>query len=515
MRSLVLFPLALATLAAAAAAQERHPLAFGPFRHRPGYEEFTGRMIVRPLQVHALRARGLSAEQAVHAHAAAAAFLDEWRIRHYADVDEHLIRLPEGFDENAFARLLDARGDYEYATPDFLCFPLQTPNDPLYGSQWQHVNMRSENGWDLHTGDGQTIAAFVDTGIDLNHPDLQNRVLGYNSVSDLPEAQGGQVFDVMWHGTSVSGCIAATGNNGIGVTGVAWNLKLMPIRTSDVPWGGAYLTDILEGARWAVLNGAKTASASYSGVSYPEVGTTGTQIKADGGLFLYAAGNEGWDWGSFDYPDTLVIGATDVNDNRAWFSSYGDVVDVVAPGDNIYTTMLGSTYHYTSGTSFSTPHANGILSMIWNANPWLTPTEAQNKLYASCDDIGSPGNDRVFGWGRVNLRKALEAATTGTLGLQIGTLTAGQMNSATVTGAAPNAAVSLYYSTAGQQVTQLPALETALGLRTPILAGTLTTNGAGSATFMRRLPSSTQGWSVWAQAAAFRNTSPVVFRVVQ
>ncbi|TAH34642.1 MAG: hypothetical protein EYC70_17070 [Planctomycetota bacterium] len=516
MRSLALSSFLLLAAAGIAPAQERHPLAFGPFRDRPGYEEFTGRMVVRPVQKDALLRRGLSAEAATRAREAAAAFLDEWRIKYYADVDEHVVALPDGWDENSFARLLEGTGDYEYATPDFRCFPLVAPNDPLYGQQWQHQNMNSEAGWDLHTGDGQTIAAFIDTGIDLNHPDLQNRVSGYNSVSDLPESSGGQVFDVMWHGSAVSGCIAATGNNGIGVTGVSWSNRLMPIRTTDSPGGGAYLTDILEGARWAVQNGARTASASYSGVSYPEVGTTGTEVKNLGGLFFYAAGNEGWDWGGFDYPDTEVIGATDINDNRAWFSSWGDVVDVVAPGDNIYTTMLGSTYTFTSGTSFSTPHANGIASMIWSANPFLTPNEVEARLFACCDDLGAAGNDRVYGWGLVNLRRAIELAVTGSMALTVpATLTHGQSTTITASGATPFATVYFYYSTTGMQATVLPALQTSVGLRNPVQGGVIAANGAGSATLVRNVPNNAAGRNVWIQAAELGNSSDIEFRVIQ
>lgn len=510
---------AVAGLAAASAppvAAQQHPLAFGPFQEEPGELELTGRMIARPLQPEAWRLAGLDAEAAERAHAAAVTLLEEWRVAVVPFADMHVLALPEGLDEETMARLLQGTGLYEYATPDWRCYPIRRPNDPLYGNQWQHTKMASEAGWDIHVGDGATIAAWVDTGVDTNHPDLQAALVpGYNSVDDLPQSQGGNVEDINGHGTATGGCIGAIGNNGVGVAGVGWNLKLMPIKTSNWSSGAAYLSDIIEGAIWAVTNGARTASASYSGVSYPEVGTAGTTIKALGGLFLYAAGNEGWQWTGFDYPDTEVIGATDINDNRAWFSSYGAVIDVVAPGDNIYTTALGGGYTYASGTSFSTPMANGICAMVWSANPFLGPNEVESRLFASCDDLGAPGEDIVFGWGRVNLDKAMDRATIGTIQLAASALVAGQQATLTASSASPGRAVYFGYSLDGPGATPVSQLQTSLGILNPVLAGSSVADPGGTAVLTGTVPGSAAGLSVWLQAAQRRNTSNVVATAVQ
>lgn len=493
-------------------AQESGP-AVPQWQEQPGVLEFSGRMIVRPLQEDALVARGMTPAEARQAHEAAAALLDGWRIRYYADVDEHIVRVPEGLDESTFAGLLMGQGLYEYAHPDWICYPLGAPNDPFYGNQWQHRNIHSEAGWDIHTGDPGTIAAWIDTGVDLNHPDLAAALVpGYNSVDKLPQASGGDVQDINGHGTFVGGCIGAIGNNGIGVAGVGWNLSLMPVKTSNISSGGAYLSDILDGARWAVQHGAKTASASYSGVDNPSVGTTGTQIKADGGLFFYAAGNNGSDLGSFDYPDTVVVGATDSSDNRASWSNYGTPIDVVAPGVSVWSTTLGGGYGSGSGTSFSTPIANGVTAMVWSANPFLDPDGAQRILYSTCDNIGS---SFYYGNGRVNLENALNAAITGSLVLTGGPLVAGQPVTFDVSGATPNGIVYFGYSLDGIAAVPEPAISWSIGLVNPVLLGQDRADASGNAALTRSVPAGTTGTLVWVQAAETGNASNILAFTIQ
>ncbi len=502
----------LLPLAAFAPAQEAPP-AVPAWEEEPGVLEFSGRMIVRPLQEIDLQARGLTAAEARRTHAAAAALLDPWRIRYYADVDEHIVRVPDGLDESTFAALLLGQGLYEYAHPDWICYPLGAPNDPYFGNQWQHVNISSVAGWDIHTGDPSTIAAWIDTGVDLNHPDLAPALVpGYNSVDKLEQANGGDVQDINGHGTFVGGCIGAVGDNGIGVAGVGWNLSLMPVKTSNLSSGGAYLSDILDGARWAVQNGAKTASASYSGVDNASVGTTGTQIKADGGLFFYAAGNAGSDLGSFDYPDTVVVGATDSSDNRASWSNYGTPIDVVAPGVSVWSTTLGGGYGSGSGTSFSTPIANGVTAMVWSANPFLDPDGAQQILYTSCDNIGS---SFYYGNGRVNLENALNAAITGSLVLTGGPLVAGQPATLDVTGAGANVMVYFGYSLDGIAAVPVPSIQTSIGLVNAVLMGQDQADAGGNASLTVNVPGSATGIQVWIQAAQSGDASNILDLIVQ
>lgn len=381
--------------------------ANGPFVEKKGVQEFTGMMIVRPVQLDALAKRGLAPTEAKRVHQRALDRLRSMRLRYYSEVDEVIVRVPRGQTENTLSQQLMQTGDYEYASPNWMCYPLGqkvTPNDPMLGQQWHHTTMHSTEAWYIGKGLSNVTVAVVDTGVMTDHADLKRGIVsGYNSVDRKPQSEGGQVYDINGHGTHVAGDAAAQGNNGIGVVGAGWNFKIMPVRTSNSPGGGASTEDITAGARWAVEHGAKVASASYSGVDAPAVGTTGTYIKSIGGLFLYAAGNDARNLSGFSYKDTIVVGASNPSDARASFSAYGRGVGVFAPGESILSTTLGGGYDYFSGTSMATPVANGACALIWSINPSLEPDDVQEILYTTCDKIGDAS---IFSNGRINLYKA-------------------------------------------------------------------------------------------------------------
>ncbi|MCG3124292.1 MAG: hypothetical protein GIKADHBN_02749 [Phycisphaerales bacterium] len=413
MSVLALTGLALCSASAAAVAPPARTGVVQQDRYveKPGELEFSGQLIVRP-------ARGLSPQD----QARARAMIDASILKYYPEVDEYVIKTasakgtPAGTAENEVSRSLMATGLFQYAVPNWICYPLATPNDPLFSSQWHHQNMQSELGWNISTGNTSIITAYTDTGIDLAHPDLApKRVPGFDAPNDLAEADGGSVAELHGHGTHVAGCGAAYGNNGEGVAGVNWDSKIMMIRVAFDSSGGAYYDDLMQGARWAIEHGAKTVSASYSGVAYEPLQTTGEYIKSIGGLYFYAAGNDSANLNWFDWEDVVVVGASDSGDNRAWFSAYGPAVDVFAPGDTILSSTWGGGYGYASGTSMATPVANGVASLAWSINPNLTPDQVESILFTSCDDLGDPGNDAFYGWGRVNVYKVAQAAlaTTG------------------------------------------------------------------------------------------------------
>jgi len=269
--------------------------------------------------------------------------------------------------------------------------------------------MQSEAAWNINTGNSNYIAAVCDTGVDKDHPDLQaHLVSGYNAVDRIPESQGGNVNDINGHGTNCAGCVAAIGNNGIGVAGMNWTLSLMPIRVTNSSGGGAQMSDLTHGALWSAQNGAKSMSVSYTGVETPSVGTTGTQIKALNALLCWAADNYGQNHSSFDWDDVIVVGATDPSDNKTSWSSYGLAIDVMAPGENIWTTANGGGYDGVSGTSFSTPLTSGAIGLIWTAAPGLSADDVEQKLFDGCDDMG---NQTYYGHGRVNVYESLQLLT--------------------------------------------------------------------------------------------------------
>ncbi len=421
-RPLPVGPLAPAAAGAAGAPAPAATPAAPRFVERPGELELTGRLIVRPktaaertatLDGDDAAAAGLEADPDAHARrdAVARARLLPMLVEHVPGPDRWVIAVPPGRTEEDVAAELLATGDYAYVHPDWRCFPAEAPNDPQYDQQWHHQTMDSEGAWAIGTGSPDVVLAFVDTGVDLDHPDLAPLLVpGFNSVDDLPQAAGGDVSDVNGHGTAVGGSLGAIGDNGIGVAGVGWSFGLMPIKTSNAPGGGAALSNILQGAEWAIEQGARAASASYTGVQAAAVQDTGAYIRSLGGIFLYAGNNNAEDHAGFDWPDVVVVGATDPSDGMAGFSSFGLGVDLFAPGVAIRTTTNGGGYGDVSGTSFATPIANGALGLLWSIDPTLTSLEVEQILSLTAEDKGEPGNDAFWGWGRIDLGRAAEVA---------------------------------------------------------------------------------------------------------
>jgi len=388
--------------------------AFGPFEARPGEMEFSGRMLVAPRRLIDYQREGLTFAEAAARRAAAIERLEGLVVHHDRGPDRFTIALPADMDETAFGAWLGDTSDYRFAHPDWIVYPTDTPDDPRFDDQWRHGVMQSEMAWAITTGDPSIVTAYVDTGVRLDHADLGDALLpGYNSADRRTQDSGGVVADQNGHGTHVAGCGAAIGDNGVGVAGMGWNLSILPVRATAASSGGAgstSLTAILHGAEWAVQNGAKTASCSWSGVESPAVGDSGTFIKSQGGLLLYAADNSSRDHSGFSWEDTIVVGASNRSDGRAGFSSFGRGVDVFAPGVEILSSTVDGGYGLASGTSMATPVTNGVLGMMWSAAPDLTPELAQQLLYDTTDDVGAPGFDPIFSHGRVNLFKATQAA---------------------------------------------------------------------------------------------------------
>ncbi len=416
-RAIVLGLLAFAGLALPSIAADevvQPPRKPAQFVQHPGAMEFSGFLTVRPVQAQALLARGVNAKVAADRVNAARARVARIAAKAYPGVDEYVIPVPKGSTESARAAELMATGDYEYVVPDWICYPLNTPNDPQFAGQWHHAKIHSELAWEVTPGSQDMLIAFCDTGVDLDHPDLAaSRVSGYNAPDNLAEADGGSVADINGHGTHVAGIGAAIGNNAVGVAGANLTTRFMMCRVTNAPSGGAAMSELMEAARWAADHGAKVTSVSYSGVSSPSIQTTGQYIHSIGKILLYAAGNDGANL-AFDYADVIVVGASDEGDNRAGFSAFGQAIDVFAPGTNILSTCNGDGYCQLSGTSMATPLANGVTGLIWSNNPALPYTVIENALFNGCTDLGAAGNDATYGWGRVDSFGSMAALLGGT-----------------------------------------------------------------------------------------------------
>ena len=325
-------------------------------------------------------------------------------------VDEYVVDVPNGMSEGELAAILVATNDYEFVEPNWLRYPALIPNDSQYGSSWQHTRLQSAAAWDLNTGNSSIIVAVCDSGVDTDHPDLAPSLIsGYNSASHQTQANGGSVEDINGHGSFVSGCAAAKGNNGTGVVGVGWNFSIMPVRVTNNSNGTANSFDILEGARWAAEHGANVVNASFSGGTSASNNATGAYLKTQGALLFWAAGNDG-SFISPNRPDIVIVGSTTSTDHKSGFSNFGPAVDVTAPGSSVRSTRRGGTYGNGSGTSYASPIAAGVGAMIYAVNPSFSADDVQYILYHSVDDLGAPGRDDSFGRGRVNTRQAIELA---------------------------------------------------------------------------------------------------------
>ncbi len=316
---------------------------------------------------------------------------------------------------------LEKDPNVEYVEPNYLRKASLQPNDTYYSLQWGLSKMQAPAGWNIETGASNTVViAVVDTGVDLTHPDLVGKILpGKDFANNDSTAQ-----DDNGHGTHVAGIAAASTNNGLGVAGVSWNAKIMPIKVLD-SYGSGYDSWVANGIREAVNRGANIINLSLGGPGYSETLKQATDYAAANNvLVIAAAGNTGSSVVAYPAgnPGVLGVGATDQNDKIASFSSYNSTVDVSAPGVGIASTLWyrGShQYAYMSGTSMATPNVAGVAALIKSRWPAYSASQIGSRLIDYSDDLGSPGRDNYFGYGRVNVYKALNSSSRSNISISI------------------------------------------------------------------------------------------------
>lgn len=299
----------------------------------------------------------------------------------------------------------------EYVEPDYWRKASLQPNDQHYSLQWGLSKIQAPSGWDIEAGESnQVIIAVVDTGVDLNHPDLSGKLVAGADIvegDNVPQDDNG-------HGTHVAGIAAASGNNGIGVAGVGLgsNIKIMPIKVLDYS-GGGYDSWVAEGVRAAVDRGANIINLSLGGSGYSQTLQEATDYAlANNVLVIAASGNTGDSTVNYPAgnPNVLGVGATDQNDQVADFSTYNGTVDVSAPGVDIASTYWyygRSVYAYSSGTSMATPFVTGLASLIKSKWPEYSASQISSRITDLSDDLGSLGRDNYYGAGRINIYNSL------------------------------------------------------------------------------------------------------------
>jgi len=333
------------------------------------------------------------------------------------------VRVQEG-KENNFIKAVIQHLEVAYAYPEHLVGVSFTPTDPDYPKQWSYPKIRAPEAWDITTGSASVVVAVVDTGVDYTHPELAGRMwtdgsghYGYDFADGDSDP-----MDLYGHGTHVAGTIVAEMGNGVGGVGVAPGVKIMAVRVFDAE-GNSRDSWIASGITWAADHGARVINLSIgykdSNTNIPIIGPIPVVEKAishayeKGCIIVAAAGNESWYWVSYPASSefAIAVSATDQSDSIASFSNYGSKVEVAAPGVYIYSTLPGNRYAYYDGTSMAAPHVCGAVALLLSKYPTLTNSEVRNALAQHSDDLGSPGRDEYYGYGRIDVYKLLASTT--------------------------------------------------------------------------------------------------------
>jgi thermitase len=300
----------------------------------------------------------------------------------------------------------------EYVEPNYILMQNQEnqPNDLLYKEnyQWNLPVIGTEDGWSITRGLEDVEIAIVDTGVDLDHPELRNRLVkGYNVLdeNDEPEDDNG-------HGTHVAGIIASETNNREGVAGMTWYNRIMPVKAMGAKGYGTTF-DIAKGIVWAVDHGADVINLSLGNYQPSRVLEEAIQYAYSRNVVMVsAAGNDGSNQPTYPsaYPEVLSVAAVDYDGRLASFSNYGEYIDIAAPGVYIPSTYFNNQYAALSGTSMAAPHVAGLAALVKSANPELTNTQIMQIIKRSAIDLGEQGKDNEFGSGLIDVNSALQEA---------------------------------------------------------------------------------------------------------
>ena len=310
-------------------------------------------------------------------------------------------------DLEAIAGELDASDLIETVQKNYIFEPDQAPDDPLYAAQGYLETIGVPAAWDITIGSDAVTIAIVDSGVDLTHPDLVDRIAGGWNLYD----HNANYNDLTGHGTKVAGVAGAATDNAIGVAGVTWSCPLLAVRVTDEK-GRASARHLASGILWSVNQGAKVIVVSFAPLwSNAVVRWAAERAWARGAIVVISTGNDGNVSASVGYEQALFVGALGGDDQIASFSDRGPFVDLVAPGVGIRTTALAGDYALVNGTSFSAPVVAGVVGLAWSANPQLRPATVADALLDTAVDLGEQGDDSVYGRGSVDAAAAVAEAS--------------------------------------------------------------------------------------------------------
>jgi thermitase len=357
-------------------------------------------------------------------------------VEYNASLALYRLRLPEGIDVQQAASVYSALPWVEYAEPNYIVRAAITPNDPFYPLRqaWYYDIINAPAGWDIERGRSAIIVAVLDTGVDLEHPDLKSKIwinareVPDNGIDDdgngcIDDVQGcnfvalpptNDPSDDHGHGTMVAGIVGARSNNGLGVAGTAWGATLLPVKVLDSTGAGT-ASDVAQGIVYAAKSGAQIINLSMARPSPSRALEQAVNEAHDvfGAILVGASGNEGVEGVGYPaaYAGVIAVSAFDHADpnSRASFSNWGPEVSVAAPGVDVFSTHLDGGYATGEGTSFATAFVSGLVALLLSEDSSRTDADIRAILRISADDLPDGDTPNWDGWGRLNIGKALNS----------------------------------------------------------------------------------------------------------
>lgn len=292
----------------------------------------------------------------------------------------------------------------EFVEYDYLMTISLTPNDPNYSSQVYLPYMNTPAAWDITTGNRDVKVAVLDTGINTTNTDMKNiNVSGYNVIAGTTN-----YADDHGHGTMVTSVIAAQMNNAFGFAGIAPDVSFLSVKVMSSSGTGTY-SDMIKGIEYAVNQGASVINMSIGGRTASSALQLAVKSAVDKGVTIVAAaGNESASSISYPaaYPEVIGVGAIDIYGNKMSFSNTGTGLTIMAGGSARVATFTDFISTAT-GTSFASPYVAGLVALMYSANPGITPTLVMDSISQTAKDLGPAGYDTTFGYGVVDMGKAL------------------------------------------------------------------------------------------------------------
>ncbi|MDK8194099.1 S8 family peptidase [Paenibacillus sp. UMB7766-LJ446] len=290
----------------------------------------------------------------------------------------------------------------EHAEPNYYLQSSFTPNDPFFPYQYNLQKINAPAAWDISQSNRSVKIAIIDTGVQLNHPELAGKILpGYDYVDydNIPEDGNG-------HGTHVAGIAASITNNGVGIAGAAPLASIVPLRVLDNNGQGT-TGNVGNGLVYAANNGIQVVNLSLGGPTGEAFLQAAVQYAWDrGAVIIAAAGNDNTSYPIVpaSYPNVIAVASTNPSDLKSNFSNYGSWVDMAAPGDTILSTYLGGSYAYLSGTSMAAPHVAGVAALL--AAQGKTNAQIRDALCFASDPVS--GSGIYWTYGRLNAYQSLQ-----------------------------------------------------------------------------------------------------------